>query len=55
MRRAAGLPPSFAEFLRLYRAMPAHEQPDYAALRALLASDAHRPLRKKGRRHDSER
>ena len=53
--RAAGLPPSFAEFLRLYRAMPAHEQPEYAALRALLASDAHRPLRKKGRRHDSER
>ncbi len=37
----------------LYRAMPAHEQPDYAALRALLASDAHRPLRKKGRRHDT--
>ena len=51
----AGLPPSFAEFLRLCRAMPAHGQPDYAALRALLASDAHRPLRKKGRRHDSER
>jgi len=51
----AGLPPSFAEFLRLCRAMSAHEQPDYAALRALLASDAHRPLRKKGWRHHSER
>ena len=49
----AGLPPSFAEFVRLCRAMPAHEQPNYAALRALLASDAHRPLRrKKGRRHE---
>ena len=43
MRRAAGLPPSFAEFLRLYRAMPAHEQPDYAALRALLASHRRPP------------
>ena len=49
----AGLPPSFAEFLRLCRAMPAHEQPDYAALRDLLASDAGGPLRRTRRRHNS--